>query len=54
VFDQIFIGGVGDDTRWGQHGTVIEDMAVGLDASANTAFVISQSHSRVAMPTAPY
>jgi len=29
----------------GQHGTVIEDMAGGLNVSADTVFVIGKSHS---------
>jgi len=45
VFNQIFVGGVGDAAQTGQHGTVIEDTIGGLDVSARTAFVINQSHS---------
>jgi len=45
VFNQIFIDGVGDVSRWGQRGTVIKDMAAGLDVSAHTVCVISQFHS---------
>ena len=45
VFNQIFIGGVGDAARWSQHSKFIEDMSGVLDVFARTVFVISQSHS---------
>jgi len=45
IFNQVFVGGVGD-TAWRDHSsTVIKDMTSGLDVSARTVFIISQSHS---------
>jgi len=37
VFNQIFVGGIGDAARRGQHSTVIEDVTGGLDVSAHRA-----------------
>jgi len=45
IFDQIFVGGVGDAAWRGHNSTVIEDVTDGLDVAAHTVFIISQSHS---------
>jgi len=45
IFDQIFVGGVGDTAWKGHNNTVIEDVNGGLDVTAHTVFIIKQSHS---------
>jgi len=45
IFDQIFFGGVGDTAWRGHNSAVIEDVTGGLDVTAHTVFIISQSHS---------
>ena len=45
IFDQVFIGGVGDVAWRGHNSTVIEDVTGGLDVAAHAVFIISQSHS---------
>jgi len=45
IFDQIFVGGVGDTAWSGHNRTVIENVTGGLDVAAHTVFIISQSHS---------
>ena len=45
IFNHIVVGGVGDVARRGQSSTVIGDVTGGLDVSAHTIFIISQSLS---------
>ena len=45
IFNQAFIGGVGDAAWRGHNSTVIEDVTGRSDVAAHTVFIISQSHS---------
>ena len=45
IFNQVFVGGVGD-AAWRDHNsTAIEDVTGGLDIAAHAIFIIIQSHS---------
>jgi len=45
IFNQVFVGGVGDTACRGHDSTVIEDVTGGLDVATHAVFIISQSHS---------
>jgi len=47
IFNQVFVGGVGDIAWRGHNSTVIEDVTGGLTVTAHAVFIISQSHSVV-------
>ena len=47
IFNQVFVGGVGDTAWRGHNSTVIEDVTGRLDVHRHAVFIINQSHSAV-------